>query len=112
MAKRSLICQVYSCLPLSAWVGVVPCRSARPQVTVVHFHGGGYCVGSARTARSWAAHLSAATGCMSCHLHAQKYDYVSSLLTRPFVADASALPTSHVDSLNKVKTMFDGQFQK
>ena len=55
---------------------------------------------------------SDATGCMSCHLHAQKYDYVSSLLTRPFVADASALPTSHVDSLNKVKTMFDGQFQK
>jgi epsilon-lactone hydrolase len=31
--------------------------------TVVHFHGGGYCVGSARTARSWAAHLSAQTGC-------------------------------------------------
>jgi epsilon-lactone hydrolase len=30
--------------------------------TVVHFHGGGYCVGSARTARSWAAHLSAQTG--------------------------------------------------
>ena len=38
-------------------------QTARPQVTVVHFHGGGYCVGSARTARSWAAHLSAATGC-------------------------------------------------
>ena len=32
-------------------------------MTVVHFHGGGYCVGSARTARSWAAHLSAAAGC-------------------------------------------------
>jgi epsilon-lactone hydrolase len=31
--------------------------------TVIHFHGGGYCVGSARTARSWAAHLSAAAGC-------------------------------------------------
>jgi monoterpene epsilon-lactone hydrolase len=30
--------------------------------TVVHFHGGGYCVGSALTPRSWAAHLSAATG--------------------------------------------------
>jgi epsilon-lactone hydrolase len=31
--------------------------------TVVHFHGGGYCLGSARTARSWAAYLSARTGC-------------------------------------------------
>ena len=31
--------------------------------TVVHFHGGGYCVGSARTPRAWAAHLSARTGC-------------------------------------------------
>jgi acetyl esterase/lipase len=31
--------------------------------TVIHFHGGGYCLGSARTARSWAARLSAKTGC-------------------------------------------------
>ncbi|HTZ29089.1 MAG TPA: alpha/beta hydrolase fold domain-containing protein [Streptosporangiaceae bacterium] len=31
--------------------------------TVIHFHGGGYCLGSARTAKSWAAHLSAKTGC-------------------------------------------------
>jgi epsilon-lactone hydrolase len=45
--------------------------SARPtatqptmaQPTVLHFHGGGYCVGSALTSRSWAAHLSARTGC-------------------------------------------------
>jgi monoterpene epsilon-lactone hydrolase len=42
---------------------VVTARSAGPGVTVVHFHGGGYCVGSARTARSWAGHLSAAAGC-------------------------------------------------
>jgi monoterpene epsilon-lactone hydrolase len=42
---------------------VVTAKSAGPAVTVVHFHGGGYCVGSARTARSWAAHLSAAAGC-------------------------------------------------
>jgi epsilon-lactone hydrolase len=34
-----------------------------PPLTVIHFHGGGYCVGSARTARSWAAHLSAQAGC-------------------------------------------------
>lgn len=32
-------------------------------VTVVHFHGGGYCVGSPAEARDWAAHLSARTGC-------------------------------------------------
>jgi epsilon-lactone hydrolase len=31
--------------------------------TVVHFHGGGYCLGSARTAISWAAHLSAQARC-------------------------------------------------
>jgi epsilon-lactone hydrolase len=31
--------------------------------TVVHFHGGGYCVGSPAEARDWAAHLSARTGC-------------------------------------------------
>jgi len=30
---------------------------------VVHFHGGGYCIGSARTIRGWAAHLSARAGC-------------------------------------------------
>jgi monoterpene epsilon-lactone hydrolase len=33
------------------------------RLTVIHFHGGGYCLGSARTARSWAAHLSAQAGC-------------------------------------------------
>jgi epsilon-lactone hydrolase len=29
---------------------------------VVHFHGGGYCTGSALTPRSWAAHVSAQAG--------------------------------------------------
>jgi epsilon-lactone hydrolase len=33
------------------------------RLTVVHFHGGGYCVGSALMPRSWAAHLSALAGC-------------------------------------------------
>ena len=42
---------------------VVSARASGSQRTVVHFHGGGYCVGSARTARSWAAHLSAQAGC-------------------------------------------------
>jgi len=39
-----------------------PARGAGA-VTVVHFHGGGYCVGSPAEARDWAAHLSARTGC-------------------------------------------------
>src|SRR6202167_767796 len=34
----------------------------RSRLTVIHFHGGGYCVGSARMARSWAAYLRAPTG--------------------------------------------------
>ncbi len=36
---------------------------ARPQRTVLHFHGGGYCIGSALMARAWAAQLSAQAGC-------------------------------------------------
>jgi epsilon-lactone hydrolase len=42
---------------------VVSARAADSQPTVIHFHGGGYCLGSAGTPRSWAAHLSARTGC-------------------------------------------------
>ncbi len=42
---------------------VVSSRAVDSQPTVIHFHGGGYCVGSAREARSWAAHLSAMAGC-------------------------------------------------
>jgi epsilon-lactone hydrolase len=42
---------------------VVTAGGVRPDRTVVHFHGGGYCVGSARTARAWAAHLSAQAAC-------------------------------------------------
>jgi epsilon-lactone hydrolase len=42
---------------------VVSSRAPGWQQTVLHFHGGGYCLGSAREARSWAAHLSARTGC-------------------------------------------------
>ena len=38
-------------------------RQRTSQITVVHFHGGGYCVGSPAEARDWAAHLSVKTGC-------------------------------------------------
>ena len=37
--------------------------SGTTAVTVVHFHGGGYCVGSPAEARDWAAHLSARARC-------------------------------------------------
>ena len=42
---------------------VMSSRAAGSHPTVIHFHGGGYCVGSARSVRSWAAHLSAQAGC-------------------------------------------------
>jgi acetyl esterase/lipase len=42
---------------------VVSAGTPDAQPTVVHFHGGGYCIGSARTIRGWAAHLSAQAGC-------------------------------------------------
>jgi acetyl esterase/lipase len=42
---------------------VVSARTSGSQRTVIHFHGGGYCIGSAVMARGWAARLSARTGC-------------------------------------------------
>lgn len=42
---------------------VVAAPGADPQRLVIHFHGGGYCIGSAREARSWAGYLSARAGC-------------------------------------------------
>ena len=44
-------------------VEVVTAAAARPGRTVVHFHGGGYCLGSARMMQTWAAHLSAQAAC-------------------------------------------------
>jgi monoterpene epsilon-lactone hydrolase len=42
---------------------VVTAPGASSARTIVHFHGGGYCVGSPRLAHAWAARLSAAAGC-------------------------------------------------
>jgi epsilon-lactone hydrolase len=42
---------------------VVTNGAAGPTRTLIHFHGGGYCVGSARIARTWAAQLSAQAAC-------------------------------------------------
>jgi len=42
---------------------VVTAHGVRPERTVLHLHGGGYCIGSPRMARTWAAHLSAQAAC-------------------------------------------------
>ena len=42
---------------------VVTTPQARSGVTVLHFHGGGYCVGSPRIVRAWAARLSRGARC-------------------------------------------------
>jgi epsilon-lactone hydrolase len=42
---------------------LVTCGDSAPRRTVIHFHGGGYCIGSAHTARSWSARLSAQAAC-------------------------------------------------
>ena len=42
---------------------VVTAGGVRPGRTVLHFHGGGYCIGSPRMTRAWAAHLSAQAAC-------------------------------------------------
>ena len=50
---------VMDCVPAH----VVSTGGAGSAGTVVHFHGGGYCVGSPKLAHTWAAKVSAATGC-------------------------------------------------
>jgi acetyl esterase/lipase len=42
---------------------VVTAGGVRPERTVLHLHGGGYCIGSPRMMRTWAAHLSAQAAC-------------------------------------------------
>jgi acetyl esterase/lipase len=41
----------------------VAAAGAHPDPTVVHFHGGGYCIGSPLMARAWAAQLSGQAAC-------------------------------------------------
>ena len=42
---------------------VVTADGVRPERTVLHLHGGGYCIGSPYMMRAWAAHLSAQAVC-------------------------------------------------
>jgi epsilon-lactone hydrolase len=60
-------------------------------LTVIHFHGGGYCLGSARTAKPWAAYLSARAGCrvvLPEYRLAPEHPYPAAL------ADARAITTA------------------
>jgi acetyl esterase/lipase len=61
LLPRGTTITVQSVAGLRAEVVCAPDCDARR--TVIHFHGGGYCIGSALTPRSWAAHLSAQAGC-------------------------------------------------
>jgi epsilon-lactone hydrolase len=54
---------VTECLLDGVRAEVVTAAGVRPARTVVHFHGGGYCLGSPRMMRTWAAHLSAQAAC-------------------------------------------------
>jgi monoterpene epsilon-lactone hydrolase len=54
---------VTECLLDGVRAEAVTAAGVRPARTVVHFHGGGYCLGSARMMRTWAAHLSAQAAC-------------------------------------------------
>ena len=42
---------------------VVTADGVHPERTVLHLHGGGYCIGSPRMMRTWAVHLSAQAAC-------------------------------------------------
>jgi len=72
--QRRRLDQVLNVRPLPRGTSVTPAvlggvpaevvtSGAGDGATVVHFHGGGYCVGSPAVGRQWAAHLSARAGC-------------------------------------------------
>lgn len=74
--------------------------------TVVHFHGGGYCLGSPRMMRMWAAHLSAQASCQvvvpeyrlaPAHPHPAALDDARAVLTALF-SEAGAGPAPIVVS--------------
>ena len=65
---------------------VVSAPGTRPRRTVVHFHGGGYCVGSAAMVRTWAAHLSGQAACrvvLPEYRLAPEHAHPAALRTRP-----------------------------
>jgi acetyl esterase/lipase len=76
---------------------VVTADGAGTGRTVVHFHGGGYCVGSARLARTWAAHLSARAACRV-------------VLPEYRLAPAYPYPAALDDARDLMKTVFSEVF--
>jgi monoterpene epsilon-lactone hydrolase len=86
---------------------VVTAREARPGVTVLHFHGGGYCVGSARIVRAWAARLSRLARCRVVlpdyrlapeHPHPAALDDAGTALAALLSTPASSTASSAVSS--------------
>jgi acetyl esterase/lipase len=76
---------------------VVTADGAGTGRTVVHFPGGGYCVGSARLARTWAAHLSARAACRV-------------VLPEYRLAPAYPYPAALDDARDLMKTVFSEVF--
>jgi epsilon-lactone hydrolase len=86
-------------------VHVVAARGQDSRRTVIHFHGGGYCIGSARTAISWAAHLSAKARCdvlLPEYRLAPEHPYPAAL------EDARAVMTALSDEMNLASLVLSG----
>ena len=79
---------------------VVTAGPAGPGRTVLHFHGGGYCVGSALLARGWAAQLSAQAGCQVIlpeYRLAPEHRYPAALHDAHHILNALTGPVSPAD---------------
>jgi monoterpene epsilon-lactone hydrolase len=79
---------------------VVTAGQAGPGRTVLHFHGGGYCVGSALLARGWAARLSAQAGCQVIlpeYRLAPEHRYPAALHDAHHILNALTGPVSPAD---------------
>jgi monoterpene epsilon-lactone hydrolase len=79
---------------------VVTAGQTGPGRTVLHFHGGGYCVGSALLARGWAARLSAQAGCQVIlpeYRLAPEHRYPAALHDAHHILNALTGPVSPAD---------------
>jgi len=86
-------------------VHVVAARGQDLLPTVIHFHGGGYCLGSARTAISWAAHLSAAA---RCRVMLPEYRLAPEHPYPAAVEDARAVMTALSGEMNPARLVLSG----
>ena len=79
---------------------VVTAGQTGPGRTVLHFHGGGYCVGSALLARGWAAQLSAQADCQVIlpeYRLAPEHRYPAALHDAHHILNALTGPVSPAD---------------